>query len=461
MPGSESYSAGRYAADVARVLEEARREGRRPIIVGGTGLYFKTLTEGLSPMPEIPDDVRAHWRARRRTMGAAHLHDVLTTRDAEMAGRLASGDTQRVVRALEVLDATGVSLAEWQRRPREPVLNSPTPFRSSSRLSGTSSRGASMRAFAQMMEEGGLEEVLQLKALDLDPSLPVMTALGVRPLLRHLAGELSLDEAIAAGQLETRQYAKRQVTWARGNMIAWKCHSHARNATISRRFRIFYSDCTLTLHHRGLRFRRNDRPRPHGGTAASLELAMARTMTGAEMVIAALADQGVEHIFGYPGGAVLPIYDELFQQDKVRHILVRQEGGALHAAEGYARSTGKVGVALVTSGPGATNAVTGLTDALMDSHPARLHHRAGADASDRQRRVPGVRHGRHHAALHQAQLAGEERQRPGARASTRRSTSPRRAAPARWSSTSRRTSSSRPATTSARRTSPTRPTSRA
>ena len=96
---------------------------------------------------------------------------------------------------------------------------------------------------------------------------------------------------------------------------------------------------------------------------------MAQKMTGAEMVIRALADQGVEHIFGYPGGAVLPIYDELFQQDKVQHVLVRQEGGAVHAAEGYARSTGKVGVVLVTSGPGATNAVTGLTDALMDSIP--------------------------------------------------------------------------------------------
>jgi acetolactate synthase-1/2/3 large subunit len=96
---------------------------------------------------------------------------------------------------------------------------------------------------------------------------------------------------------------------------------------------------------------------------------MARTMTGAEMVIKALADQGVDFIFGYPGGAVLPIYDELFQQDQVKHILVRQEGGAVHAAEGYARSTGKVGVVLVTSGPGATNAVTGLADALMDSIP--------------------------------------------------------------------------------------------
>lgn len=96
---------------------------------------------------------------------------------------------------------------------------------------------------------------------------------------------------------------------------------------------------------------------------------MARTMTGAEMVLEALADQGVEVIFGYPGGAVLPIYDEIFQQDRVRHVLVRHEQGAAHAAEGYARSTGKVGVLLVTSGPGSTNAVTGLTDALLDSIP--------------------------------------------------------------------------------------------
>jgi acetolactate synthase-1/2/3 large subunit len=100
-----------------------------------------------------------------------------------------------------------------------------------------------------------------------------------------------------------------------------------------------------------------------------VELTMSKEMSGAEMVIEALADQGVEHLFGYPGGAVLPIYDALFQQDKITHILVRHEQGAVHAAEGYARSTGKVGCVLVTSGPGATNAVTGLTDALCDSIP--------------------------------------------------------------------------------------------
>src|SRR2546427_444438 len=100
-----------------------------------------------------------------------------------------------------------------------------------------------------------------------------------------------------------------------------------------------------------------------------VELTMMTEMTGAEMVIEALADKGVKHLFGYPGGAVLPIYDALFQQEKIQHILVRHEQGAVHAAEGYARSTGKVGCVLVTSGPGATNAVTGLTDALMDSTP--------------------------------------------------------------------------------------------
>src|SRR5277367_4798844 len=97
--------------------------------------------------------------------------------------------------------------------------------------------------------------------------------------------------------------------------------------------------------------------------------AAAQTMTGAQMVIRALKDQGVTHIFGYPGGAVLPIYDALFAAEGITHVLVRHEQGAVHAAEGYARSTGKPGVVLVTSGPGATNAVTGLTDALMDSIP--------------------------------------------------------------------------------------------
>ncbi len=139
------------------------------------------------------------------------------------------------------------------------------------------------------------------------------------------------------------------------------------------------------------------------------------TLSGAEVLLRALKDQGVEVIFGYPGGAVLPIYDALFQQNAIRHILVRQEGGAVHAAEGYARSTGKVGVVLVTSGPGATNAVTGLVDALMDSIPVVCltgqvpTHLIGNDAFQEADTTGITRPG------HQAQLPGQAPRGPGAR----------------------------------------------
>jgi tRNA dimethylallyltransferase len=220
--GAESYSAGRYALDVARAIDDAQRAGRRPIIVGGTGLYLKALVEGLSPIPAVPADVRAHWRAVASDKGAVHLHGELAARDKDMAQRLAPGDTQRIVRALEVLDATGVSLLEWQRMPREPVL----AFAETVPLVVTIDRAELGRRidarFEAMLDEGALEEVLQLRAMHLDPALPIMTALGVRPLLRHVAGELTRAAAVAAGQAETRQYAKRQLTWMRSNMIAWK-----------------------------------------------------------------------------------------------------------------------------------------------------------------------------------------------------------------------------------------------
>ena len=147
VPGGESYSAGRYAADVARALADARREGRRPIIVGGTGLYFKTLPRGCRPCRRYPTTCAPTGAREAADKGAAHVHAVLTARDPEMGGRLAPGDTQRIVRALEVLDATGTSLADWQRRAaRAGARPRRRPFRSSSRSSGTSSHGASMRA---------------------------------------------------------------------------------------------------------------------------------------------------------------------------------------------------------------------------------------------------------------------------------------------------------------------------
>ena len=179
------------------------REGRRPIIVGGTGLYFKALLEGLSPMPA---DRRRRARALARRGGRAAAPRRLARRSSRRAirrwrERLAPGDTQRIVRALEVLEATGTSLAEWQRLPREPVLDL-AETQSARRCAGArrSFTGASTRASSAMMQQGALEEAAQLAALELDPSLPVMRALGVRPLLRHLAGEVTREEAVAAGQ---------------------------------------------------------------------------------------------------------------------------------------------------------------------------------------------------------------------------------------------------------------------
>ncbi len=120
---AEAYSAGRFARDAAAAIGLARSEGRRPVIVGGTGLYFKALLEGLSPIPRIGDAVRDHWRAEADRIGAAELHCELARRDAVMAARLAPADTQRIVRALEVIEATGRSLAEWQKVRDPPILD--------------------------------------------------------------------------------------------------------------------------------------------------------------------------------------------------------------------------------------------------------------------------------------------------------------------------------------------------
>ncbi len=206
-------------------LADARREGRRPIIVGGTGLYFKALVEGLSPIPPIPDEVRAHWRAEAADKGAAHVHGVLTARDPEMAQRLAPGDTQRIVRALEVLDATGMSLADWQRMPRAAGAGlGRRPFRSSSRSSAKSCRGASTARFLTMMERGALDEVLQLKALDLDPSLPLMTALGVRPLLAISPASCRAMRRLLPAKRRRANTRNGRSHGQRGNMIAWNAH---------------------------------------------------------------------------------------------------------------------------------------------------------------------------------------------------------------------------------------------
>lgn len=218
----DAYSVGRWLDDVAGALAWCAGSGRRPIIVGGTGLYFKALLEGLASVPPVDPDIRARWRREAGVRASAELHVMLADRDPEMAGRLDPGDTQRIARALEVFDSTGVSLAEWQRRPGAPLVLEPDAERYVIRRPREDVRRRVDARFDLMMAEGALEEVRAIAAMGLDPELTAVRAHGLRPLLSHLRGEVDLASAIEAGKLETRQYVKRQEIWMRRNMIAWK-----------------------------------------------------------------------------------------------------------------------------------------------------------------------------------------------------------------------------------------------
>jgi tRNA dimethylallyltransferase len=220
----EGYSVARWIEDVRRALREAEARGLRPIIVGGTGLYFKALLEGLSPIPPVPAEVRTYWRAQAERLGAAGVHLVLAQRDPEMAGRLDPADTQRITRALEVLEATGRSLAVWQRAAGEPVLAAAETDRYVVHIDRGELYARCDRRLDAMLRAGALEEVAGLLRLDLDPALPVMRALGVQALAEFLTGRRNLDEAVAAAKAQTRQYAKRQLTWLKRNMITWNAY---------------------------------------------------------------------------------------------------------------------------------------------------------------------------------------------------------------------------------------------
>jgi tRNA dimethylallyltransferase len=222
VPAAEAYSTGRFVRDAADAIAKAQEDGRRPIIVGGTGLYFKALLEGLSPIPPIDDAIREHWRAEAERRGAADLHRELSTRDATMAARLAPADTQRIVRALEVFEQTGRSLADWQKVQGVPVIEEDETVRLLMTLDRTTLHARADGRFDRMMASGALDEARALDALRLDPALPAMRAIGVRPLLSIVRGEESLDAAVEAAKVETRQYVKRQETWLKRNMITWK-----------------------------------------------------------------------------------------------------------------------------------------------------------------------------------------------------------------------------------------------
>lgn len=221
VPAAEAYSAGRFVSDAAAAIANAHALGKRPIIVGGTGLYFKALTEGLSPIPPIDKALRAHWRLEARRLGAAELHRELEHRDAVMAARLAPTDTQRLVRALEVFDQTGTSLADWQRVRGAPVVDEGSAIRLLVTVDRTALLDRAEARFDGMMASGALDEAKALAALDLDPTLPAMRAIGVAPLISAVRGDCTLGEAVVAAKLETRQYIKRQLTWAKRYMIAW------------------------------------------------------------------------------------------------------------------------------------------------------------------------------------------------------------------------------------------------
>lgn len=218
----DAYSVGRWLDDVAGALAWCAGAGYRPIIVGGTGLYFKALLEGLAPIPSVAPEIRAHWRREAGVRTAPELHKVLAVRDPEMAARLDPGDTQRIVRALEVIDSTSVSLAEWQRRPGTPLIRDHEAECYVVSRSREEVRRRVDTRFDAMMAAGALEEARAIAALDLDPELPAARAHGLRPLLAYLRGKMTLDAAVEAGKLETRQYVKRQEIWLRRNMIAWK-----------------------------------------------------------------------------------------------------------------------------------------------------------------------------------------------------------------------------------------------
>lgn len=212
IPPGEACSAGRWQRLAVEACEQAWAEGRVPIVVGGTGFYIKALVEGIAPVPDIPPEIREATRELCRTIGAPVLHARLAERDPAMAARLRPSDRQRLMRAWEVLEATGRSLRDWQAAPREGAIEAQHISTMVAPPRDLLYAACDAR-FAAMIERGALDEVRVLLALHLDPELPAMKVLGVPELAAHLAGTLTLPQAVARAQAATRQYAKRQFTW--------------------------------------------------------------------------------------------------------------------------------------------------------------------------------------------------------------------------------------------------------
>ena len=213
---AENYSTGRWCTDAEAAIGEAHAAGRLPILVGGTGLYFKALTRGLARIPPIPGELRAQLRRRLAAEGAPALHAELAARDRVGAQRLMPGDGMRIARALEVVLATGHPLSSWQQREGAPPVLAPAHalgvFLDVPRNALHARIDARLDA---MLAAGALGEVAALAVRNLDPALPAMKAHGVPWLLRHLRGEIDLAAAAEGAKRDTRRYTKRQATWFR------------------------------------------------------------------------------------------------------------------------------------------------------------------------------------------------------------------------------------------------------
>jgi tRNA dimethylallyltransferase len=216
-----NYSTGQWLRDIAVALDELKAAGRVPILVGGTGLYFKALTGGLAAVPPVPAEIRDRVRGRLANEGVAPLYAELIARDPATAHRLMPNDRSRICRALEVLDATGRSLSDWHKEGMPPLVDPAQAAKIFLTCERKQLVGRIEKRFTAMLNNGALEEVRALAASKLDPLLPAMKAHGVPWLIRHLDGEISLEEAAAGAIMDTRRYAKRQGTWFRNQMKDW------------------------------------------------------------------------------------------------------------------------------------------------------------------------------------------------------------------------------------------------
>ncbi|MBA8878664.1 tRNA dimethylallyltransferase [Phyllobacterium myrsinacearum] len=218
VPPSLAYSTGRWLADVDHLLK-TEAAGERPLIfVGGTGLYFRALLGGLSAMPDIPDDVRTYWREQDAKAGAGQLHAILGEKDPLAAAALRPTDSQRIVRALEVIDVSGRSIIDWQKETGTPLIDSASARKIVIDPDRAWLRDRIAQRFQAMLEKGAVEEVKALLAFGLSSDLPAMRAIGVSEITRMLAGSISAGEAAELSTIATRQYAKRQMTWFRNQL---------------------------------------------------------------------------------------------------------------------------------------------------------------------------------------------------------------------------------------------------